>query len=227
MRKDDVLLRGTKSGVTIIFNDQKDFPELLTRLKEKLRGAENFFQGAEVTVDIGNLLLTSKELLELEEVITREYGVKFLRITHGEEDTAPAGGQGCGNPGAAAGVPRPVSPTAPVPSCENTILVRRTLRSGQKVHYHGNVVILGDVNPGAEVVATGDIVVMGALRGVAHAGARGNDKAIVAAFRLQPTQLRIGNYISRPPEGDAARPAVPEVAQVKEGVVVIDPYQPH
>lgn len=226
MGRDDVLLRGTKNGVTIIFNDQKDFPELLARLKGKLRGAENFFQGAEVTVDVGNLSLASEELLQLEDLVTREYGVKFLKISRGEEETVPGGGPGAGDPGATTALRRHSSSPVPL-TRENTILVRRTIRSGQKIQYHGNVVILGDVNPGAEVVATGDIVVMGALRGVAHAGARGNDRAIVAAFRLQPTQLRIGNHISRPPEGDAARPAVPEVAQVKEGVVVIDPYQPH
>ena len=63
------------------------------------------------------------------------------------------------------------------------------------------MVIVGDVNPGSEIIATGDILIMGNLRGLAHAGAKGDKTSIVAAFRLQPTQIRIANYISRPPEG--------------------------
>ncbi|MDQ7794015.1 MAG: septum site-determining protein MinC [bacterium] len=106
----------------------------------------------------------------------------------------------------------------------DTLLVRKTLRSGQHVGHRGNVVVLGDVNPGAEVVAGGDIVVLGALRGVAHAGARGDEAAVVAGFRLRPTQLRIGNYIARAPDGDITGPELPEVAQVKEGRVIIRPY---
>ena len=109
-------------------------------------------------------------------------------------------------------------PTAPpLP----TLLVRRHMRSGQRVHYQGNVVVLGDVNPGAEIVATGDIVVMGVLRGLAHAGAAGDSARVVAAFRLEATQLRIASHITRAPEGDRP-PEVPEVAQVRDGQMVLD-----
>ncbi|HSW11097.1 MAG TPA: septum site-determining protein MinC [Bacillota bacterium] len=108
----------------------------------------------------------------------------------------------------------------------DTLLVRKTLRSGQHVGHRGNVVVLGDVNPGAEVVAAGDILVLGALRGVAHAGARGDEQALVAGFRLRPTQLRIGTHIARAPDGDITGPEQPEVALVKEGRVVIRPYCP-
>jgi septum site-determining protein MinC len=105
-----------------------------------------------------------------------------------------------------------------------TLLVRRTLRSGQRVRYNGNVVVLGDVNPGAEIVAAGDIVVMGTLRGVAHAGATGTGDAIVAAFRLQPVQLRVGTVIGRAPDGQPHRAEAPELARVRDGVLVIERF---
>ncbi|SHI97842.1 septum site-determining protein MinC [Desulfofundulus thermosubterraneus] len=108
------------------------------------------------------------------------------------------------------------------PVDDNTILIQRTLRSGQKVHYDGNIVIIGDINPGAEVVATGNIIVMGAVRGVVHAGAGGNEKAMVLAFRLEPTQLRIAGHITRPPDGQSSKPEQPEVARIKNGVVTIE-----
>jgi len=108
----------------------------------------------------------------------------------------------------------------------STILVPRTLRSGQSVKNSGNVVILGDVNPGAEVIAGGHVVVMGVIRGMVHAGALGDDQATITAFCLQPTQLRISNTISRPPEGEQAAQLVPETARIRNGMVVIEKYQP-
>lgn len=108
---------------------------------------------------------------------------------------------------------------------DNTILIKRTVRSGQCITYDGNVVVLGDVNPGSEITASGNVVVMGALRGVVHAGATGNEEATVAAFRLQPTQLRIANHITRAPDGDYMTPEHPEIARIKDGVVVIEVYQ--
>lgn len=107
---------------------------------------------------------------------------------------------------------------------ENTILIQRNLRSGQSVCHDGNVVVLGDVNPGAEVVASGNIIVMGALRGVVHAGAKGDTNAIIMAFRLRPIQLRIGNHITRPPEGDNPDTDYPELARIKNGVVTIESF---
>ncbi|MCL4521978.1 MAG: septum site-determining protein MinC [Firmicutes bacterium] len=107
-----------------------------------------------------------------------------------------------------------------------TLMIRRTLRSGQRVHFHGNVVVVGDVNPGAEITAAGDIVVMGWLRGVAHAGAYGNVRSMVSAFRLNPTQLRIAHLIARAPDDvDEQLPEVPEFAEVREGHLVIDQWQ--
>ena len=117
------------------------------------------------------------------------------------------------------------TPDLPVSSTA-TLLVKRTLRSGQRVRFAGNVVVLGDVNPGAEIVASGDIVVMGTLRGVAHAGATGGEGAIVAAFRLQPTQLRVGSFIGRSPDGGNARTQMPELARVRDGALVIERYVP-
>ena len=98
-----------------------------------------------------------------------------------------------------------------------TMLYEKSLRSGQNIDLDGNVVILGDVNPGAEIVASGHILVMGALRGLVHAGAAGEEGATVTALSFAPTQLRIASRITRPPEEDAAR--------IKDGEVIIEKYQ--
>ncbi|HHY37579.1 MAG TPA: septum site-determining protein MinC [Clostridia bacterium] len=113
-----------------------------------------------------------------------------------------------------------------VEEMRRTLLLKKTLRSGQSVRYNGNVVVFGNVNPGAEVVATGDIIVAGSLKGVAHAGACGDESAIIAAFSLAPTQLRIAGFLARPPEAEVSRrnaaPGCPEMAKVKDGLIVIE-----
>jgi septum site-determining protein MinC len=105
------------------------------------------------------------------------------------------------------------------------VLIQRTVRSGQSIRYPGNVVVMGDVNAGAEIIAGGNIIVMGNLRGMAHAGASGNQYSVVAAFRLQPTQLRIADHITRAPDGKSVKPDQPEIARIQNGVVVIERYQ--
>lgn len=112
-----------------------------------------------------------------------------------------------------------------LPADENTILIQRTIRSGQSVKFDGNVVVMGDVNPGGEIIAGGNIIVMGHLRGVVHAGAFGCESAIVAAFRLQPTQLRIANHITRAPDGEEIVPEQPEIARDRSYLLYFPPLQ--
>lgn len=107
----------------------------------------------------------------------------------------------------------------------DTAMIRRTLRSGQRVKFDGNVVVLGDVNPGAEIIASGSVVVLGALRGVVHAGASGDELATVVALTLLPTQIRIASCITRPPDGTGNPDSYcPEQAGLKDGEVVIERY---
>jgi len=101
--------------------------------------------------------------------------------------------------------------------------LRRTIRSGQAIHHTSNVVVLGDVNPGAEIVAGGDILVWGVLRGMVHAGYPDNEQAIVCSLQLSPVQLRIAHLLSRPPEGFAAQPR-PEVAVIKQGQIIVETW---
>ncbi|NLK00845.1 MAG: septum site-determining protein MinC [Clostridia bacterium] len=109
---------------------------------------------------------------------------------------------------------------------DKTLLIERTLRSGQSISYPGHVVVMGDINPGAEVVAGGNILVLGSLRGVVHAGAYGNQKVVVAALKLSPTQLRIAGHITRSPDdySDEAGFHQPEVARIIDESIVIEKY---
>lgn len=122
---------------------------------------------------------------------------------------------------APAGVALP-QPARPLAVGVSTLYHRGTLRGGQALHNLGNLVVIGDVNPGAELVASGDIVVFGALRGVAHAGAQGDRAARVIALELAPTQLRIATAIASGEAGARARG--PEHASIADERIVVVPF---
>jgi septum site-determining protein MinC len=106
-----------------------------------------------------------------------------------------------------------------------TTLIKRTLRSGQKIKKSGNIVIIGDINPGAEVIAGGDIIVFGKIRGVVHAGVKGTNASVIA-LRLEPTQLRISKKIARPPEGAAKSNEIkPERAFIQDGQIMVEKFE--
>lgn len=239
MKKDVVVFKGTKEGLIVLLDEQTLFEEVKHRLDDKLKSADNFLAGAQVIIDVGTRQLLSEELSELQNIIQSK-GL-FLRKVISQfvftDDALPKDKRRSNefrerteskisfaqladrinalekNPDEASQV-------------ENTILIKRNLRSGQSIKYAGNVVVLGDINPGAEIIATGDIIIMGSLRGVAHAGASGDESSIVTAFRLQPTQLRIANHITRAPDGETLPPDYPELARIKDGVVVIESFLP-
>lgn len=114
----------------------------------------------------------------------------------------------------------------------DTLTIRQTLRSGQRVDFPGHILIVGDVNSGAEIVAGGDIIVFGALRGLAHAGAPDNPGAIILALGIHPPQLRIGTIISRGSEGPARRDGrererevQPEIARIEGDTIVVEAFR--
>ncbi len=116
----------------------------------------------------------------------------------------------------------PTASAVAAPEPPSTRYHRGTLRGGQSLQQLGSLVVVGDVNPGAELVATGDIVVFGALRGTAHAGAQGDAKARVFALELAPTQLRIATLIAA--DDGARRPREPEVAFIEGGRITLAPF---
>lgn len=184
----------------------------------------------EVILDTGPLKLGARQLVEVERLLNGR-GYRLARVVHGLPsgpahggEEAPAGPQ-AGSPAPTArekGRPREPGARPRREVGERTLVRRGPLRSGQLIRYRGNVVILGDVNPGAQVVATGDVIVLGTLRGVAHAGADGSRGAVVAALRLCPTQLRIADLVRRCPEDDPRQGSRPELARVRETEIVVE-----
>lgn len=202
-------IKGTREGLVITIREAFQFSEVLHSLERQLLASQSFFRGSSAKLFLQKGVLSENQIDDIERLIA-EYGMRLNR----EPLTVQ--------------IPRfqadQVSEEAKEVKEDNTLLVRRTIRSGQRLNYDGNVVVMGDVNPGAELVCTGDILVLGSLRGVAHAGAEGKVDATVFAFRLEPTQLRIAHVISRAPDEKIPQPTGPEIARVVENSIQLSGY---
>ncbi|WP_234121468.1 septum site-determining protein MinC [Clostridium hydrogenum] len=207
MIRDGIVLKGNRDGLNIIIsmNNFKDFDEMLDALIGKLSKGKKFYKGCTLKITTELKEFNDKNLRRLKDVLFEEFLIKDC-IFEDFEDKSNKVFNGIYE--------------------GRTKFLRRTIRSGQVVKYSGNIVIIGDVNPGSEVYAAGNIIVFGLLRGEVHAGMNGNEKAIIAAFRLQPKILQIANRIARAPEEDD-KPDYPEVAKLKENSIIVEPYSPN
>ncbi|MBT9171788.1 MAG: Septum site-determining protein MinC [Syntrophomonadaceae bacterium] len=213
MKKMAVEFKGTKGGLTIYCLEGVGFSELLADLEQRLRQRAAFFGEAEVRVNVGGRELTEEQKERLVTVIRENSRLKPAGIVMQPDGSAalpPARRRGDFESLQLEGLKE-----------GRSLVIKRTLRSGQGIHFPGHVVVLGDVNPGAEIIAEGDIFVFGTIRGIAHAGARGDRKASVVALRLSPTQLRIADVISRAPDENPPLPDQAEYAYIADDRILI------
>jgi septum site-determining protein MinC len=217
----NIEVKGIRDGLLIAV-ESGEWPEGRSALLAHLEERRQFFHGAKVTLDIGNHVLDTDELESLGDQIS-EKGLLLVGVL----SNSPTTNQASRSLGLAVEVtqPHPSRSARPFDTSvegDAAILVQRTLRSGNSITYPGHVVIIGDVNPGAEIVAGGNIVVWGRVRGTLHAGAQGDEDAVVCALELTPTQLRIAGKISITPAQEET--LVPEIVRLKDGHVVAEPW---
>ena len=193
-------------------------------MDRRLAQAEAFFRGSQVVLNTGRRDLSQTELEAVGRILA-SHGIELGLLqtsSRAAAEAAQALQVRLGLPEAAP-VPSEFAAPAEVEESEGA-LVRRTLRSGQSVRQPGHVVIIGDVNPGAEIVAGGDVVVWGKLRGTVFAGAMGNEEAVVCALELKPSLLRIGSHVATSPDDKGHKATGPEVASVRDGQIVAKPW---
>lgn len=219
-----IKIKGIREGILIILGDGA-WVELREALLEHLDEKGKFLSGAHLAVDVGNCVLDAPDILDLRnEISNRQLELRAVL------SLSPVTEQNAQSLGLATKIGR-MSPEVELSSIGtvlqeggDAVLLRRTLRSGYSIKNAGHVIIIGDVNPGAEIMAGGDVLVWGKLRGVVHAGAGGNENAVVCALDLSPTQLRIAGFISLTPKR-RGKPS-PEMAHIKDGQVVAEPWDP-
>lgn len=224
MQDDLIAIKGIKDGLMVTLSPTEEWQTITGQLAAHIDERGDFFAGANVTVDLGSRPVPKYELSSLKALLERR-GLT-LAVVISDSDTTNESANALdlrtetGNklPG------RERQETLPIDSEETGtqgVLFRRTLRSGRTIHSDGHVVVYGDVNPGAKIIAVGDIIVWGRLRGTVHAGAEGDETAIVCALDMSPNQLRIAGYIVTSPP-DKRRNIVPEVAYIRDNQIVVE-----
>lgn len=207
--RQEIMFKGVRGNLQLIFSDNVNFSEVLQQIRTKLAAAADFFgTGNIIQVPKANQRLNPQEQEQLTAVFS-QYGLLWETVDGAAEDSEPEpstiqGKDDLGDP--------------------QTLIVEKTLRGGQKIVSDSSVVVFGDVNPGAEIIAGGDIIVLGACRGIAHAGAQGNRHATIKADRLLASQLRIADVISRSPD-QLKDPEYPEIARIIDGIIMIEPAE--
>ena len=224
MSPESITIKGIRQGllVTLGQGDQagRNWSDELSALEARLGASPSFFRGGRVALDVGGRELNRADVERARASLERHQVELWAMLSTNVATETSAQELGLV---IEVGLPHPRGPEAapeegPGPFVEG-LVVQRTLRSGQSLRHPGHVVVIGDVNPGAEVVAGGHIVIWGRVRGMVHAGALGDEDAVICALDLAPTQLRIAGHIARSPE-DKRRKPMPEMAVVQDGQIV-------
>jgi septum site-determining protein MinC len=227
MQEQRVNIKGIKDGLLVSLSPTEEWLQITNELGIRIDGQSAFFSGARVTVDVGNRPVPKHELSTLKALLERR-GMTLWAVLSDSSTTIDA----------AQALDLRTSTANLIPGRDDTdgsefnpeedgtpgVMVRRTLRSGRTVHSTGHVIVVGDVNPGAEIIAAGDVIVWGKLRGNVHAGANGDESAVVCALDMTPTQLRIAGHITVSPPGKRRQPR-PETATVRDNQIIVEAWQ--
>jgi len=226
MEDSHVEIKGISEGL-LITAGEGDWPEVRDAILNKINEQIDFLRGGRLILDVGDHVLRASELGELRDSISSD-GLMLWAVLSNSTVTE----QTAQTLGLATRIKKqtPEDTSHPAQSTETTltgeraVFVQRTLRSGYSIKNKGHVVVIGDINPGAEIIAGGNVIVWGRLRGMVHAGAEGNEQAVVCALDLSPTQLRIADKIATTPKRKGK--SQPEIARLQDGQVIAEEWKP-
>ena len=223
MSSETISIKGIRHGLLVTMYEG-GWESLLAELERRLEASPSFFKGGRVSLDVGALSLVEDDLRTVRDLLNRHDVMLHGVVSSDPETEAAAQALGLIIDLGLERRPQPEPSSDPAePRLSEAVLWQRTLRSGQSIRHPGHVIVIGDVNPGAEIVAGGHVLVWGRLRGTVHAGATGDEEAIICALDMSPTQLRIASYITRSPD-ERRRHPTPEVAAVRDGQIVAVPW---
>jgi septum site-determining protein MinC len=216
-----IQIKGIKEGLLVTLSEG-DWEMLENTLYAHLDSQGEFLKGARLAIDVGNQVLKAAELGRLRDLVADRGIALWCVISDSPKTQETAQTLGLATRISKPAPERSISTLETTLTGDEAVLVRRTLRSGFNLSHTGHVVIIGDVNPGAEIIAGGHVVVWGRMRGMVHAGAEGDLEAVVCALDLSPTQLRIAGIIAIPPK-KRGKPQ-PETARLRDGQVQVDAW---
>jgi len=218
-----IRIKGMRDGLLVSL-PEGGWDEQSAVLLAQIDAQQAFFEGARLALDVGSQVIKVNEMVELRDRLSERHVSLWAVISE-----SPATEQTTQLLGLATRVskPRPEEQQSidagPI-SQETALYVNRTLRSGTRVEFPGSVVVLGDVNPGAELVVQGSAIIWGRLRGAVHAGSAGDAEAVVCALEIAPMRLQIAGEILQSPAGNPE--GRPGMALIRDGSIVLEEWQP-
>lgn len=219
--ENSVIFKGKKDRIVVVLDGSLDFEKLKTVFRDKISNAKKFLGYSDTSISFQGRELTENEENQLLEIISEESGLRISFVST-EDDINKKN------------VILKKEETKNIEKSEEKIEFsvlenltkyhKGSLRSGQSLKYSGSVVIIGDVNPGGEIIAEGNVTVLGNLKGLVHAGCTGNKECFVTAFNFEPTQLRIADIITYiPKEMSGKNNRKPSHAYIENGQIYIEP----
>jgi septum site-determining protein MinC len=209
-----ILIKANREGFILVPDPSASVDALVAYLEQRLDESRDFFRHADMTLDLRERPLGTDEISRLHALLVAKGRVRLVEVKLGEDLNLvldrPSDRR-----------PHPPGPGPPPAPQDSALVIRNTCRSGIRIVSQSDCVVLGDVNPGAEVIAVGDIVIFGNLRGVAHAGATGNRSARIWALSIEPNQLRIADIVAVPPRGNKPTPRRFEIAEIQDNTIEV------
>lgn len=209
MKKAPVVIKGNKSGIRLVLDEALPFEELLKAVEEKFESSSDFLGSAQVALSFEGRELTEDEEATLLQCITDHSQLDVVCILDNDKEREEY-------------FSRSLEEKLMQLDSNTGQFFKGNLRSGQVMEFETSIVILGDVNAGAQVVSTGNVVILGSLSGNVYAGASGKEDAFVVALKMNPVQIRIGDVIARASDEKAEIPKEPQIAYLEDGNIYID-----
>jgi septum site-determining protein MinC len=217
-----IQIKGLRDGLLVSLNDAP-WAEQQSALLTQMDQQPSFFQGARLALDVGSQILHVNEMVDLRDQLSERNVLLWAVLSE-----SPTTEQTAQLLGLATRISKPRPEETRFASSglsdETALFINKTLRSGTRVEFPGHVVVLGDVNPGAEIVAVGSIIIWGRLRGAVHAGSNGDGSAKVCALDFAPMQLRVAKEAMNLNEDK--EPASPRMAFIRDERLVIESWKP-
>ena len=205
-----VVIKGTKSGIIVVLDKKLPFEELEQCVAKKFNESADFLGNAQVAVSFEGRKCSDEEEIRLMNCITENSHLYVVCIVDNDEKREAYFNQALNDKLLAL-------------DANTGNFYKGNLRSGQLLEFQTSIVILGDVNPGAQVISTGNVVILGSLKGNVYAGASGNENAFVVALKMNPTQIRISDTIARAPDQNNNYDEETKIAYLENGNIYIEP----
>lgn len=209
MKKAPVVIKGNKSGIRLVLDKDIPFDELQKEIADKFESSAEFLGNAQVAISFEGRELSEDEEAVILQCISEHSNLDVVCVIDNDKKREEY-------------FTKSLNERLMEMNSNSGQFFKGNLRSGQVMEFETSIIILGDVNAGAQVVSTGNVIILGALNGTVYAGASGRENCFVVALKMNPMQIRIGDVIARSSDEKTEPPKEPQIAYLDNGRIYVD-----